>query len=97
MNEKIACRKGCGACCIAPSLSSPIPGMPEGKPAGVRCVQLATDNLCKVFSSAARPAVCSSYRATREFCGETREDALRLLTGLEVMTNGHGRQREEDS
>lgn len=23
------CRSGCGACCIAPSISSPIPGMPE--------------------------------------------------------------------
>ncbi|MDW3636530.1 YkgJ family cysteine cluster protein, partial [Vibrio sp. Vb0667] len=22
------CRLGCGACCIAPSISSPIPGMP---------------------------------------------------------------------
>jgi Fe-S-cluster containining protein len=30
------CRLGCGACCIAPSISSPIPGMPQGKPAGVR-------------------------------------------------------------
>ena len=28
------CREGCGACCIAPSISSPIPGMPHGKPAG---------------------------------------------------------------
>ena len=34
------CRAGCGACCIAISISSPIPGMPLGKPAGVRCVQL---------------------------------------------------------
>ena len=34
------CRPGCAACCIAPSISSPIPGMPHGKPAGVRCIQL---------------------------------------------------------
>ncbi|NBX68342.1 MAG: YkgJ family cysteine cluster protein, partial [Proteobacteria bacterium] len=34
------CRIGCGACCIAPSISSPLPGMPHGKPAGVRCVNL---------------------------------------------------------
>jgi hypothetical protein len=27
-----ACRPGCGACCIAPSITSPIPGMPDGKP-----------------------------------------------------------------
>ena len=30
------CRSSCGACCIAPSINSPIPGMPHGKPAGVR-------------------------------------------------------------
>jgi Fe-S-cluster containining protein len=29
---KLACRPGCGACCIAPSIASPIPGMPQGKP-----------------------------------------------------------------
>jgi Fe-S-cluster containining protein len=27
----LACRSGCGACCIAPSISSAIPGMPQGK------------------------------------------------------------------
>ncbi|HVK38365.1 MAG TPA: YkgJ family cysteine cluster protein, partial [Candidatus Kapabacteria bacterium] len=37
----MTCRDGCGACCIAPSITSPIPGMPDGKPAGVRCVQLS--------------------------------------------------------
>ncbi|MCC6439509.1 MAG: YkgJ family cysteine cluster protein, partial [Rhodanobacteraceae bacterium] len=26
----MSCRSGCGACCIAPSISSPIPGMPNG-------------------------------------------------------------------
>ena len=41
-----ACRPGCGACCIAPSITSAIPGMPLGKPAGVRCVQLDDDNRC---------------------------------------------------
>ncbi|MDD8045446.1 MAG: YkgJ family cysteine cluster protein, partial [Verrucomicrobiota bacterium] len=30
------CRPGCGACCTVVSISSPIPGMPQGKPAGVR-------------------------------------------------------------
>jgi hypothetical protein len=25
------CRPQCGACCVAPSISSPIPGMPHGK------------------------------------------------------------------
>jgi Fe-S-cluster containining protein len=37
------CREHCGACCIAPSISSPIPGMPRGKPGGVRCIHLSED------------------------------------------------------
>ena len=81
-----SCRIGCGACCIAPSLSSPIPGMAGGKPAGVRCAQLTQDNQCAVFGQPGRPAVCGSYRATKEFCGATRDDALRLLTELELIT-----------
>jgi Fe-S-cluster containining protein len=80
------CRKGCGACCIAPSLSSPIPGMPEGKPTGVRCAQLSADNLCRSFGKPGRPAVCSSYQATEEFCGASRGDAMRLLEELVLMT-----------
>ncbi len=82
----ISCRPGCGACCIAPSLSSSIPGMPQGKPAGVRCAQLTAHNLCFVFTSGARPAVCGSYRATEEYCGATREEALHLLAELELST-----------
>ena len=52
------CRVGCGACCIAPSISSYIPGMPNGKPAGVRCIQLDENNYCKLFERSERPAVC---------------------------------------
>jgi hypothetical protein len=84
--KKIPCRAGCGACCIAPSLSSAIPGMAGGKPAGIRCGQLARDNRCRVYGMPGRPAVCISYQATDEFCGATREDALRFLTELERVT-----------
>jgi Fe-S-cluster containining protein len=52
------CRIGCGACCIALSISSPIPDMPDGKPAGVRCPQRSPDNRCLVFGKPERPAVC---------------------------------------
>ena len=34
------CREGCAACCIAPSITSALPGMPQGKPADIACVQL---------------------------------------------------------
>ncbi|MBL8300799.1 MAG: YkgJ family cysteine cluster protein, partial [Rhodanobacteraceae bacterium] len=57
-----ACRTSCGACCIAPSISSPIPGMPRGKPAGVRCIQLTDDNRCAIFHSPERPEVCGRLR-----------------------------------
>ncbi|MCH8492950.1 MAG: YkgJ family cysteine cluster protein [Idiomarina sp.] len=77
------CRAGCGACCIAPSISSPIPGMPNGKPANTRCVQLDAQNLCKIFGKPERPAVCSAFTAQAYVCGESREEALILLAQLE--------------
>lgn len=80
------CRPGCGACCIAPSISSPIPGMPGGKPAGVRCVQLTPDNLCGLFGDPSRPAVCSRLRPSKEMCGQTAEDAFHYLVRLEELT-----------
>lgn len=86
--KKITCRIGCGACCIAPSLSSAIPGMLRGKPAGVRCVQLTHGNLCKLHGNPERPAVCVSYQATEEFCGADRGEALQLLHELELITGG---------
>lgn len=80
------CRVGCGACCIAISITSPIPGMPEGKPAGVRCVQLTDDNRCLLFGRPERPAVCIALRPTPEMCGTTTEEALIYLTWLEEFT-----------
>lgn len=80
------CRNGCGACCIAPSISSPIPGMPEGKPAGVRCIQLTVDNMCKIFGQPERPAVCSGLKASEEMCGTNSDYALTFISELEKLT-----------
>lgn len=80
------CRVGCGACCIALSISSPIPGMPDGKPAGVRCVQLSADNLCLLFEKPERPEVCRRLTPMEEMCGRTTEDALAYLAFLEQAT-----------
>lgn len=80
------CRAGCGACCIALSISSPIPGMPNGKPAGVRCVQLSDDNLCNIFGQPERPAVCGRLRPMEEMCGSNSTEALIYLTELERLT-----------
>ena len=81
------CRPGCGACCIAPSITSPIPGMPHGKPAGVRCVQLTEDNRCKLFGRPARPVFCAGLRPSADMCGANREAALAWLTALEAATH----------
>jgi uncharacterized protein len=80
------CREACAACCIAPSISSPIPGMPDGKPAGVRCVQLDADLRCQLFGLPQRPAVCGSLRPSAAMCGDSREHALRWLGSLEQDT-----------
>lgn len=80
------CRPGCGACCTAPSISSPIPGMPQGKPAGVRCIQLGDDARCRIFGHPDRPAVCAGLRPSQEMCGSSRSDALHWLVQLEQST-----------
>jgi Fe-S-cluster containining protein len=80
------CRPGCGACCIVLSISSPIPGMPVGKPAFVPCIHLQADYGCRIFMSPDRPAVCASLRPTREMCGDGRDHAMAHLTELEDLT-----------
>lgn len=80
------CRPGCGACCTAPSISSPIPGMPQGKPAGVRCIQLGDDARCLIFGQAERPAVCGGLMPSTEMCGTNNEQALVYLMRLERLT-----------
>jgi uncharacterized protein len=60
--------------------------MPEGKPAGVPCVQLDEQLRCKLFGDPRRPAVCSGLQPSREMCGETREQALVYLERLERAT-----------
>ncbi|QJQ94428.1 MULTISPECIES: YkgJ family cysteine cluster protein [Halomonadaceae] len=80
------CRPGCGACCIAPSITSPIPGMPHGKPAGVRCIQLDKRNLCRLFGQPLRPTVCHLFDYDDELCGDSRLQALERIAALELAT-----------
>ncbi|MFC4160548.1 YkgJ family cysteine cluster protein [Chitinimonas lacunae] len=80
------CRPHCAACCIAPSISSPIPGMPHGKPAGVRCVQLDEQDGCRIFGLPERPAVCGGLQPSLEMCGDDRLQAITWLTLLEQAT-----------
>ncbi|MCK5335904.1 MAG: YkgJ family cysteine cluster protein [Gammaproteobacteria bacterium] len=81
------CRPNCGACCIAPSISTPIPGMPNGKPAGVLCVQLDADMKCKIFAHPDRPDVCQNLLPSEDMCCDSKEQALRHLGWLDEQTS----------
>lgn len=76
----------CGACCIEISISSSIPDMPEGKPAGVRCVHLTPANLCGLFGSISRPAICNSFAADVVMCGSNKAEATKLIRIYEERT-----------
>ncbi|MBA1275201.1 YkgJ family cysteine cluster protein [Stutzerimonas azotifigens] len=80
------CRPGCGACCIAPSITSPIPGLPNGKPAGLRCPHLSSHNLCGLFGRPERPEVCAAFQADPAVCGSSTDEAIRLIGWLEQAT-----------
>jgi Fe-S-cluster containining protein len=80
------CRPGCGACCIAISISSPLPGMPHGKPAGTRCIHLTEDNLCALFGRPERPRICIDFKADKELCGRNAAQALTNIKKLEELT-----------
>jgi len=75
-----ACRPGCGACCIAPSIST------LGKPAGMPCPHLTDDLRCALFGCPERPACCGGLQPSTEMCGDNREQALAFLAALEVAT-----------
>jgi Fe-S-cluster containining protein len=80
------CRSECGACCIAPSISSPIPGMPHGKPAGVPCNKLDNGMYCTIFGQPERPSCCAGLQPSEEMCRQNREEALIWLRQLESLT-----------
>jgi hypothetical protein len=60
--------------------------MPQGKPAGIRCVQLTGDNRCAIFGQPGRPSVCSSLRPEVAMCGSSRVHAMAWLAQLETAT-----------
>lgn len=74
------CRPGCGACCIAPSIST------LGKAPGVPCPHLDERLQCRLFGLPERPAVCASLRPSPEMCSTDRDGALRFLSQLEFLT-----------
>jgi hypothetical protein len=82
----VNCRSGCGACCIAPSISPSYPALPDGKPAGVVCPHLTGDRKCRLFGLPERPAPCVGLRPQPEMCGESTEQAMSTLLKWEELT-----------
>ncbi|MCE1240054.1 MAG: YkgJ family cysteine cluster protein [Azonexaceae bacterium] len=81
MSEEIpVCRAGCGACCIAPSISS------LAKPAGEPCRHLDAEWRCRLFGDPRRPACCGGLQPSVEMCGSSRAHALQWLAELEAQT-----------
>jgi len=60
--------------------------MPDGKPAGVPCVQLDADLRCMIFNSPLRPKCCAGLQASEEMCGDSRQQAISWLAQLELAT-----------
>lgn len=80
------CRESCGACCIAPSINTPMPGMPEGKPAGIRCNHLNENFQCDLWQKKTRPVFCGQFKAEESICGGSRHEAIQILDDLESLT-----------
>lgn len=60
--------------------------MPQGKPAGVPCVQLLADMRCALFGRPERPDFCGGLQPQADMCGPDREHAVAWLTQLELDT-----------
>lgn len=65
--------------------------MPNGKPAGIRCIQLDDGNRCMIFGKPERPSFCAGLKPSLEMCGgedleNPQEQALIWLSQLEILT-----------
>ena len=63
-----------------------MPGLPQGKPAGLPCPHPAEALRSRLFGLPERPAVCRSLSPNAEMCGETRTQAMQFLERLEQAT-----------
>jgi len=60
--------------------------MPNGKPAGVACVNLDESLNCTIWNHADYPSLCRAFQADEEHCGANRHQALITLTRMESET-----------
>lgn len=61
--------------------------MPEGKPAGVRCVHLDVELRCELFGRPERPDFCARFKPSLDLCGAGPKQAHAILDRLEQETN----------
>jgi hypothetical protein len=61
--------------------------MPGGKPAGVPCVNLDPVSLiCAIWGTPAYPKTCRRFAPAMDVCGDSAEEAMRLIGELETQT-----------
>ena len=85
------CRKGCAACCIHIHISSSFSGYPDGKMPEVSCVHLDENKLCKIWNTSSYPEVCRKFTPSKEFCGNSYEEAKEILQRIEKLTGPAGK------
>lgn len=79
-------------CCIATSITQPIPGMPQGKKAGEHCINLDPITVrCQIWGTDQYPVFCQGFQPEEAFCGNSREEAEQILTFLEAETHPNRR------
>jgi len=77
----------CGACCIAMSISSGMPLMPHGKPAGVVCIHQDQNFKCRLHDRHDMPQVCRDYQPDPEICTGDLATTLDNIRYLEAFTS----------
>lgn len=76
-----------GVCCVTLSISSTLPEMPLGKPAGIKCIHLSDDYRCYIYFSTDKPKVCTNFNPEPEFCGTGKDEALKIFYSLSKLGN----------
>jgi hypothetical protein len=62
--------------------------MPAGKKAGEICANLDTaDYSCRIWETADYPELCRNFKPTPDFCGSCREEAVKLIAAIELITS----------
>ncbi len=53
-------------------------------------MNLNEDNLCSIWNRQDYPAACRNFTPTLEFCGQSNEEAMRLIAAFDKLTTPDG-------